>query len=346
MTGFMSNLVRYSCALMAPLSSAPAERVELIPTGQFKTADRRPAFRLDDAAGVIAASFALAAGNVLPIDFDHRSFAGQGASDSRAAGWITGMDVEGDRIMASVEWTAEGRAAIESRAYRFISPVFKTRTDGQVVLIEGAGLVNNPAIPQLRQLASKESLMDPIAQIAALLGIAADKPDDIVARVTALATAETQLASVIGAAKVTGDDAVTQICARLAAPAVQGDPAQFVPRGVFDQLQTQFAALQQDVQSGKVEAALEAARDAGKLTPDLEPWATLLASKDLAEFEAWVAVAPVRIELGARRQLARRDPPAKSDTLTTLERQVASQLGIAPDVYLATRVAEQKEATA
>ncbi len=329
MTGSMSNLVRYSCAMMAPLPSAPAERIELIPTGRFKTADRRPAFRLDDPAGVIASSFAMAAGNVLPIDFDHRSFAGQGASDSRAAGWITSMDVEGDRIMASVEWTADGRAAIEGRAYRFVSPVFKSRPDGQVVLIEGAGLVNNPAIPQLRQLASKEPLMDPIAQIAGLLGLSADTPDAIVARVTALAAAETQLASITKAAKVTGDDGVTQICARLTAPTIKGDPAQFVPRASFDELQTQFAALQKDVQIGRVAAALEAARDAGKLTPDLESWATQLASKDLAEFEAWVAVAPVRIELGARRQLAGKLPPkASGDTLDPLERQVASRMGV------------------
>lgn len=335
----MTNTIRNICG-NALLPTAPADRIELIPVGKFRTADGRPAFALDNPAAVIADSFRLAAGNVLPIDFDHRSFAGQGSADSRAAGWITAMEVEGDRIMASVEWTAEGRQALETLAYRFVSPVFRNRPDGQVVLIEGAGLINNPALPQLRQLASKETLMNPIEQIAGALGLSADKPDDIVARVTALATAETQLASIRAAAKVTGADAVTQICARLTNSTV--DPSAFVPKSSFDALQTQLASLQKDVTSGKVEAALEKARDDGKLTPDLEGWATQLASKDLSEFEAWAKVAPVRVEIG-RRQLAGKQPPkASGDGLSALERQVASKMGLAESDFVKTRAAMQE----
>jgi phage I-like protein len=337
----MTQLARNICAMSAPLAAAPTDRIELIPVGAFKTADRRPAFRIDDPAAVIATSLASAPGRVLPIDFDHRSFKAPG--DTRAAGWITGMDVEGDRIMASVEWTAEGRAALEGRAYRFVSPVFKNRPDGQVVLIEGAGLVNYPALPQLRQLASKEQdLMDPIAQIAGLLGLAADQPDAIVARVTALATAETQLASITTAAKITGGDAVTQICSRLTATAP--DPTQFVPKSSFDELQTQFASLQTTVQNGQVAAALEKARDEGKLTPDLEGWATQLAAKDLGQFEAWAKVAPQRIDLGGRQRIAGRQPPVKTDALDETERQIASMMGISEDAFLATRNAAAKEA--
>ena len=72
----MTNTIRNICGT-ALLPSAPAERIELIPVGKFRTADGRPAFALDNPAAVIADSFRLAAGNVLPIDFDHRSFAGQ-----------------------------------------------------------------------------------------------------------------------------------------------------------------------------------------------------------------------------------------------------------------------------
>lgn len=344
----MTQLARHICAIAA-LPVSPTDRIELIPIGAFQTADgRNDGFRLDDPAAVIAASFAQAPGRVLPIDFDHRSFAGQGSADSRAAGWITGMEVAGDRIVASVEWTAEGRAALEGRSYRFISPVFGSLPDGRVVLIEGAGLVNNPALPQLRQLASKETNMTPIEQIAGALGLPADQPDAIVARVTALAAADTQLASVIAAARVTGDDAVTQICARLAAPApapAQPDPAQFVPIGSFTSLQTQLAALQKQVTDGRVEAALEKARDEGKLTPDLEGWATQLASKDLGQFEAWAAVAPVRIDLAGARQLAGRQPPTKAAgaPLTSLERQVASKMGVSEADYIKSRDAAAQE---
>lgn len=337
----MDKITRNICAVATALPSAPADRIELIPVGTFKTADKRPQFRIDDAEAVIAASLDLAPGRVLPIDFDHRTFAASGSADSRAAGWITGLEVEGDRIMASVEWTEEGRQAVSGRSYRFISPVFKNLPDGQVVLIEGAGLVNTPALPQLRQLASKENSMDPITQIAGLLGLTAEKSADIVSRVTALLAAETQLAAITKAAKLEGPDAATQICARLAAPAA--DPAQFVPKASFDQLQTQFAELQKTVRDGSVEAALEKARDEGKLTPDLEGWATQLASKDLAEFQAWAAVAPVRVNVTGKRQLAGREPPVKTDALDETERQVAALMGVTEKDFLATRNAAVKE---
>jgi phage I-like protein len=115
------------------------------------------------------------------------------------------------------------------------------------------------------------------------------------------------------------------------------DPAQFVPKASFDELQTQFAALSKDIQGGKVEAALEKARDEGKLTPDLETWATQLAAKDLAEFEAWAKVAPVRVEIG-RRQLAGKVPPkVTGDTLDPLERQVAARMGVSAEDFVKNR---------
>lgn len=339
----MTALTRHICALAALPAEPPAE-IELIPIGRFRLADQRgeTEMRLDaaSAAAVIASSLATAPGNVLPIDFDHRSFAAQGSADSRAAGWITAMRVEGGRIVATVDWTPDGRAALAGRSYRFVSPVFKARPDGEVVLIEGAGLVNNPALPELRQLASKELPMEPIERIAGALGIAADRPDDIVARVTALVTAEAHLASISTAAQVSGEDAVARICARLTAAAP--DPASFVPKVAFDQLQHQFASLQGEVRSGRVDAALEKAREEGKLTPDLEAWATQLASKDLGEFEAWARVAPVRVELG-RRQLAGRQSPVRAEALDETERQVASLMGVTEADFLATRNAAVKE---
>lgn len=338
----MTALIRTICSAIA-LSAVPADRVELMPIGDFRLGDpkRQMAFRLDDPAAVIARSLALAPGNVLPIDFDHRSFAKQGEQDSRAAGWITGLQVEGSRVMASVEWTAEGRAALEGRSYRFLSPVFNNTPDGRVVRIEGAGLVNIPALPQLRQLASKETSMEPIEQIAGLLGLTADKPDDIVARITALAGVETQMASIAKAAGAEGDDVVTQVCAKLTANAP--DPSAFVPMATFQQVQTQLASLQTDVTAGKVEAALERARDAGKLIPAMEDWATQLASKDLEQFEAWAKAAPVMVTPG-QRQLAGRTPPTRqADELSDVERQVASKMGLSADAMLATRNSEATE---
>jgi phage I-like protein len=333
---------------LAPLPAVVSEQIEVMPVGAFRLADKRgrQVMRLDNAPEVIAASFAAANGDELPIDFDHRSFAPPGTADSRASGWITAMAVEGDRIMASVNWTDEGRAALEGRSYRFVSPVFKTRPDGRVVLIEGAGLVNNPALPQLRQLASKDEHMDPIQQIADALGLSADAPEALTERIEALVASETQLASITQAAGVTGGDAATQICARLTAspdPA-DPDPAKFVPMTAFTALQTQFASLQGDVTAGKVEAALERARAEGKLYPGLEEWATNLASRNLADFEAWAASALPAVDVAGTRRLAGKTPPVKTDTMGAEDRHVASLMGVSDEAYLATRNAGAKEA--
>ena len=322
--------------------SASDDRIELMPLGEFRLGDRRgvQAMRIDNVQQVLADSLSRARGNELLIDFDHRSMAQQTLRDSRAAGWITGLEVEGERVMASVRWTPEGKRALQDRSFRFISPVFRNLPDGRVVGIDGAGLVNEPALPQLRQLASKEDDMDPLEKIAGLVGIAVDKPDDIVARVTALLGTETNLASIATAAGVEGDDVITQICSKLAAQAP--DPAAFVPMSMFEGVQTQLASLQQAEQTRVVDAVLEKARADGKLTPDMEPWARQLASVDVTQFEGWAAVAPVRIPLG-QRQLAGRLPPVKTDVLSDEERQMASLIGVPEDKFLATRNAAAKE---
>lgn len=334
----MSKPVRQTCALSLPTEAAA--RIELIPVGVFKTQDRRPPFTLSDPEGVIARSLANAAGGVLPIDFDHRSFGTP--SDTRAAGWISGMEVEGGRVMASVEWTPEGRAALEGRAYRFLSPVFKTdpKTD-EVVLIEGAGLVNYPALPELRQLASREDDMDLTQAIAGLLGLTADKPDEIQGRITALLNAETQLASITRTAGIEGDDAVTQICSRLTAGNGAPDPAKFAPLSVVNDLQRQLAALQTDMNGSKVDDAIEAARAAGKLVPSAEDWARQYASKDLTGFNAWVASAPKVLIEG---RLIQGEPqPGDQTKLSREERQICSQMGLSEEAFLAQRNLAKKE---
>lgn len=335
----MTYSIRQICALAPIPVDLDQSWIEIMPLGEFRLADKRAKLALNlhptDAEKIIAASFAAARAGELMIDFDHRSMAKQTVADSRAAGWIKAMKIEGERILASVDWTPEGRAALQGRSYRFISPVFRHLADGRVISIEGAGLVNEPALPQLRQLASKENDMEPIEQIAGLLGLSADKSDDIMARVTALATAETQLASVVKAADVTGDDAVTQICAKLSAKAP--DPAAFVPMKAFQEIQTQLASLLEDTNAAKAEAALERARDAGKLVPAMEDWAIQLASKDIEAFEGWAASAPVVVAVG-QRQLAGRIPPTrKPDQLTEIERQMASMVGVSETDFLAAR---------
>lgn len=139
----MTQIAFQICSTITEVGAA-ADRIDLMPLGEFRLNNRRGALpmRIENAQQVLADSLARARGNELLIDFDHRSMAQQTLRDSRAAGWITGLDVEGDRVMASVRWTPEGKAALQNRSFRFISPVFRNLPDGRVIGIDGAGLVN------------------------------------------------------------------------------------------------------------------------------------------------------------------------------------------------------------
>lgn len=333
----MIDLTRQTGSALA-IDGVP-DRIEIIPTGHIRTADRRADFTLTDAAAVIERSMAAAPGGVLLVDFGHGV---QGRADRRsdAAGWITGMQVEGDRVMASVEWTPAGADALRNRSYRFISPVFYNRSDREVVLITGAGLVNEPALPQLRQLASKqETDMDDLKQIAGALGLGDDASLDEV--LTACRDAKDPasgpvLASILTAAGVEEltPEAGKQICARLTGVP---DPSSYVTRAAFDDVTQQLAALQKQVGSGAVEGAIAAAKSEGKLTPAMEGWARQYASADLDGFRTFVTGAPVVVQAG--RELTGQ-PPAGGDGLTELDRQMCAAMGIDPEKFRAEKAKE------
>jgi phage I-like protein len=145
--------------LMSVSKSLPAdgrapEWIEILPLGDFTTRaeDGRGPFHADGRR-IIAATKANGLDRGLPIDYDHRTFTGD---DSRAAGWIRALKIAGAKLMARVEWTPAGAAAIARKEYRFISPVFKCQPDdpgapadevsGEVLYLRGAALTNEPAL--------------------------------------------------------------------------------------------------------------------------------------------------------------------------------------------------------
>ena len=317
-------------------------RIEIMPVGQVKLRDGRSDLdlRVEDPAAVIAASFASVAGGMLPIDFAH-GLEGLAQADGRAAGWITAMDVESDRIVATVDWTPAGRTALENRDYRFISPVFRhAKGGGAVHSIIRAGLVNVPAIHDLAQVAShQETSMDRfLVEIRGALGL----PDDadgaaIVAATQVQIAAAKAAAPIVEAAGQTGEltDAIaTGVVTRLKSGGGQPDPAKYAPIEVVDELKTQVASLQKTVTGGAVETAVAHAMKEGKVTPAQKDWATAYASSDLAGFQKYLANAPVICAAG---ELLPTLKPAAPGKLTDDEIEICAAMGIEHDAYIATR---------
>ncbi len=136
------------------------EWIEVLPLGTFTTADGRGPFHADGPA-IIAATRAHGLDRKLAIDYDHATYL---RDDSRAAGWIDALKIAGGKLLARVEWTPKGAAAIRNREYRFLSPVFEFETNdrdappekqsGKILYVTGAALVNDPAISSMTPLAA------------------------------------------------------------------------------------------------------------------------------------------------------------------------------------------------
>jgi phage I-like protein len=126
-------------------ANAPPQWLMLIPAGEFSGRDGRGPFRLDDPARVIAATLALGLTAGVPIDYDHATdFAAPKGRPAPAAGWIRELRERAGALWGRVEWTPHGAAALTSREYRYISPVFQYASDGTVMRMLRAGLTNNP----------------------------------------------------------------------------------------------------------------------------------------------------------------------------------------------------------
>jgi phage I-like protein len=146
----LRSISGHSVAL--PQDGSAPEWIEILPLGTFTTSDGRGPFQADGPA-IIAATKAHGLDKFLPIDYDHGTYT---RDDSRAAGWIHALKIAGPKLLARVEWTQKGAAAIAAKEYRFVSPVYEFDPDdpkappekasGRITYLTGAGLVNDPAL--------------------------------------------------------------------------------------------------------------------------------------------------------------------------------------------------------
>lgn len=332
-------------------------RIELIPVGELHLADQRGTVgRITDAAALIERTMAYAKGGMLPIDFAH-GMEVQGGGDHRAAGWITGLELEGNRIMASVEWTPVGAEALKGRIYRFISPTFTVPVPGsEVGLILRAGLTNNPAFRELAKVAShQENPKMPkwLIQLAAKLGMPEETDEaKIVAAAEGAIDQANNAVPIITAAGLTGaltETAATAITAKITASAsdAEPDPAKYVPISAVSELTGQLAAMRAEINGDKAETVVTAAMKEGKVTPGLESWARKYAAADLDGFKTWLGNAPVVVD--GKAVTPGGQPVVAAGALTADERIVIAATGITEEAFLATKQgkpvpAQKKEA--
>lgn len=149
--------------IMAENNTAPSE-VLLLHDGDLDIPGKGMAgVMLDaDSAKSIIATFN-EHGVDLPIDYHHSTHRVEPGQKAIASGWITALEYrEGEGLIGKVKWTDTARAEIESKQYRYLSPVILWDQESKRVFkLVSAALTNIPATRRMPELIAAESRWSP-----------------------------------------------------------------------------------------------------------------------------------------------------------------------------------------
>ena len=308
---------------MLPDAAGAPEWVHLVPAGIFSGADGRGPFKLGDPASVIAASMA---GNAkLPIDENHAiDRAMTSGQPSPARGYVVGMEARPDGIWGRVDWTNSGRALMEDRAYRGISPTFQRSPAGDVVRVLRVALTHTPNLPQLATLHSEGPTMD-LTTLRAALGLpeTATETAIIAAAVTSVETHSTQIAAIAAAAGAKATDSAGLVVELQAIRATTVDPSRVI------ELQTRIDALTAERARDKAVAFIDGAIKAGKPINPSRDQLIELHMANPTSIEGLVNAMP-SINAGG---IVPEAPGNGGVVLSAMDREVAERMGLDPAKY-------------
>lgn len=169
----------------AHAATAPAEIV-FLPEGRHKLTPKSHPKGIDvnvpaDRGEAIAAAFnrdLAKRGNVRGwLDFEH-------SRKHPASGYPTSFRYQpGEGIMASIEWSASGRAAVEGRDVMYFSPEFYVDRDGVPTNLPDrgpiGGLVTEPAFREMRRIAASEADAGELSVMERLCAAFAEQAEDL-----------------------------------------------------------------------------------------------------------------------------------------------------------------------
>lgn len=333
-------------ALSFAIATDPAGGMQLLPAGEFRSRDGRPAnlpgWKFDAASARRLIERAAARRTPLVIDYEHQTLnAERNGLPAPAAGWFAGKNLEwreGQGLFATdVAWTEKARAHIAADEYKFVSPVFSYDTEtGEVQELQLAAITNNPGIDGMSAVAALATQFftpppedRPMKALAVLLGLAEGATEE-------------QISSAIAALKARADTQQSEIAAlktETAALKTQSpDPAKYVPVETVSKLQGELAALNTRINDGELEDVVSGALHSGKILPAMEAWARELGKKDLAALKAYVAAAVAVAPNGT--QTRGQAPAGGADSPTDAGMAVMKALGLSAEVYAKGKIEE------
>lgn len=355
-------LIGYA-ALSFALSPNALGEIQLLPAGEFRSRDGRPAgiagWKIDSAVAARVIARAATRRTPFVVDYEHQTLnAEKNGQAAPASGWFQGVGlvwrepaaigadgpIEGGLYATGVAWTAKAKAHIEALEYKFISPVFSYHPKtGEVLQIEMAALTNNPGLDGMDAVTalatefftrSQEPTIkkdQDMKAIAILLGLAEDASEAEITTALAALKAKTG----------TQEAQITALTTETAALKTQSpDPAKYVPIETVTQLQTDLAALSTRLNDGELNSVIEGALDAGKLLPAMETWARELGKSNLAALKTFIEKTPAIAALKGTQTGGRGPAGAGGAIDDETNTAVMKALGQSPEQFAAGKIKE------
>lgn len=320
-------------ALNTDLSAQPSTEgqapdwIELLPSGPVINGRDGRKWLFDELAQQLVDTAFVERGIDMVIDWEHATekVAPQG-EPAPAAGWIDRLEIRSGALWGHVTWTPRAGEQVAAREYRFVSPVFDyDDTYRRVLRMVSVGLTNKPnlVLTALNHETSETPKMAIPLALAALLGL------------DATATDEQAVA------------AVTQLKATATARNSEQPPLdKFVPRGDYElavsratNAEQALATRKADEHKAVVEAEIEAALKAGKITPATADYHRAACSEQsgLDRFREFVKAAP---SVADPSDLGDRKPDGTSIALNAEQQAACAQFGLDPLEFAKTLKSE------
>lgn len=335
----MAHQTPYIAALtvdLATIATADGEAprtIKLLPAGEFRARDGRPAecaaWTLNAGLAAVLVAEASSRATRFVIDYEHQTLrAAENGKPAPASGWFGTLAWREDGLYATdVAWTAAAAAMIVAKEYRYLSPVFTYDTHGRVTGLLHVALTNNPALDELPEIGvaalsrlvalsvtpSQEDNMDElIEQLRWLLNLpvgatADDIKNQLQKLIDKLSGGQGTAAASVDLPKLLADNQ-TRIAAL---SANQADPSRFVSVDTMRELQGQVAALTSQLQGNQVGELVTVALSDGRLLPAQESWARDLGKSNLSALQGYLATAPKIAALSGTQTDGK--PPAGAD---------------------------------
>lgn len=273
-----------------PADGSIPEWVELVPAGRFSGRDGR--WWINDRPD-LAIENIHAIGRDIALDVNHATeLKAPAGEESPAYGWfpMRSFEVRDGAIWGNLQLNAEGRAAVEGKKYRYLSPAILFDRNQRVIGIKSVALTNQhnldlPALNHDQSVNHQETVMD-LKAIAVKLGLNAD-------------ASESEIIAAIG--KIQGEHTVALNAAQ------SPDIDKFVPRAEFDaqkqvalNAQSELNTIKESQRKAEVESLVDEAVKAGKVTPAGKDFYVGLCMQEggTEKFKAFIATQPVVVQPG------------------------------------------------